>query len=106
MATLATVLFFCAADCLAADAPASSRPVKETYLRIADEVDANFRRRFSTSFSPPLWTSREAASMRITRWTRTRKAGDNKSIVYQGRLTWTAPRPRVSCQPRRRSTSP
>ena len=74
---------------LAADAPATP-PTKETYLRIADETEANLRKEILDKFFPGAADEsgggfHENYSLN---WIRT--AGANRSIVYQSRLTWTS----------------
>ena len=85
----AAVLVSSAASCLAADDP-SVPPVKETYLRIANEVEANLQKEILEKFFP-LTVDEQGGGFYENyslNWTRT--AGSNKSIVYQSRLTWTS----------------
>ena len=89
MNVLAAVLVFSAAACQAADAP-STRPVKETYLRIANEVEANLQKEVLEKFFPVTVDKQGGGFYEnySLNWTRT--AGSNKSIVYQSRLIWTS----------------
>ena len=89
MNAFAAVLVFSAAACLAADAP-STRPVKETYLRIANEVEANLQKEVLEKFFPVTVDKQGGGFYEnySLNWTRT--AGSNKSIVYQSRLIWTS----------------
>jgi cellobiose epimerase len=74
---------------LAVDAP-STQPNKETYLRIADEVEANLRKEILEKFFPAAADEQGGGFYEnySLNWTRT--PGSNKSIVYQSRLTWTS----------------
>lgn len=74
---------------LAVDEP-SARPVKETYLRIADEVRANLQEEILARFFPRAVDEQGGGFHEnyALDWTRT--AGSDKSIVYQSRLTWTS----------------
>ncbi|MGA2258102.1 MAG: AGE family epimerase/isomerase [Thermoguttaceae bacterium] len=82
------VLVSCAA-CPAADMP-STKPTKNAYLRIADEVDANLQKEILEKFFPA--TVNEQGGGFCENYSRdwTPTGGKNKSIVYQGRLTWTS----------------
>ena len=74
----------------AADPAPSTRPVKETFLRIADEVEANLQKEILQKFFPVMADEQGGGFYEnySLNWTRT--AGGNKSIVYQSRLTWTS----------------
>jgi mannobiose 2-epimerase len=87
---VAAVLVFRAAAGLAADAPASARPVKETYLRIADEVDANLQKEILDKFFPAAADEQGGGFHENYALDWSSRPGGNKSIVYQGRLTWTS----------------
>jgi mannobiose 2-epimerase len=87
---VATALVFWGAHCPAADAPASTRPVKETYLRIADEVEANLQKEILEKFFPATVDEQGGGFHENYGLDWTRVAGNNKSIVYQSRLTWTS----------------
>ena len=91
------------AACLAADAP-STRPVKETYLRIANEVEANLQKEILEKFFPVTVDEQGGGFYEnySLNWTRT--AGSNKSIVYpepahldQRRRPPAASPPRPTC---------
>ncbi len=77
------------AVCLAAGVPSIS-PTKETYLRIADEVDANLQKEILQKFFPVTADEKGGGFFENYALNWTRMAGSNKSIVYQGRLTWTS----------------
>jgi len=84
----AAVLVSCAA-CPAADTP-STRPTRETYLRIAAETEANLQKEILQRFFP-VTVDEEGGGFHENYsldWSRT--AGSNKSIVYESRLTWTS----------------
>ena len=89
LCAVAAVLFSGAATCLAADAPSIS-PTKETYLRIAAEVETNLQKEILQKFFPVTVDEQGGGFYEnySLNWTRT--AGGNKSIVYQSRLTWTS----------------
>jgi mannobiose 2-epimerase len=86
---VAAVLVACAAACLAAGAP-STRPTKETYLRLAAETEASLQHEILQKFFPVTVDEQGGGFCEnySLNWTRT--AGNNKSIVYQSRLTWTS----------------
>jgi mannobiose 2-epimerase len=89
LCAVAAVLISGAATCLAADAP-SINPTKETYLRIAAEVETNLQKEILQKFFPVTVDEQGGGFYEnySLNWTRT--AGGNKSIVYQSRLTWTS----------------
>ena len=89
LAAFTAVLAFSAAACLAADVP-STRPTKETYLRIANEVEANLQKEILQKFFPVTVDEQGGGFYEnySLNWTRT--TGGNKSIVYQSRLAWTS----------------
>ena len=74
----------------AAEPAPSTPPTKETYLRIADEVEANLQKEILDKFFPVTVDEQGGGFYEnySLNWTRT--AGGNKSIVYQSRLTWTS----------------
>jgi cellobiose epimerase len=74
----------------AADPAPSTRPTKQTYLRIADEVEANLQKEILEKFFPVTVDEQGGGFYEnySLNWTRT--VGSNKSIVYQSRLTWTS----------------
>jgi cellobiose epimerase len=74
---------------IAADAP-STPPTKEEYLRIADEVELNLRKEILDKFFPVTADEQGGGFFENYSNNWTRQAGNNKSIVYQSRLTWTA----------------
>ena len=85
----AAVLVFSVAACQAAD-DLSARPLKETYLRIASEVEANLRKEILEKFFPVTVDKQGGGFYENYSLNWTRAAGSNKSIVYQSRLTWTS----------------
>src|SRR5271165_7096855 len=85
---IAAVLFSFAA-CLAADSLSAS-PTKETYLRIADEVDANLQKEILQKFFPVTVDQQGGGFHENYALDWARAPGSNKSIVYQSRLTWTS----------------
>jgi len=85
----AAILVFSAAVCPAADAP-STRPAKETYLRIANEVEANLHKEILDKFFPVTVDEQGGGFYENYSLNWTRLAGSDKSIVFQSRLTWTS----------------
>ncbi len=73
---------------LAADPGPAARPTKAVYLRIADEVTANLQSQILDKFFPATVDEKGGGFFENYRLDWTRGAGDNKSIVYQSRLTW------------------
>ena len=87
--TLLLILLFFATR-LHADAPASTPPSKEAYLRIAAEVESNLQHEILDKFFPI--TADEKNGGFFEDYSLDWKLNDrgNKSIVYQSRLTWTS----------------
>src|ERR1035437_5510073 len=90
LAAFTAVLAFSAAACLAADVP-STRPTKETYLRIANEVEANLQKEILQKFFPVTVDEQGGGFYEnySLNWTRT--TGGNKSIVQEGGPPGTTP---------------
>ncbi len=82
-------LISCATVYPAGDVPAT-RPTKETYLRLAAETEANLQKEILQKFFPATVDEQGGGFHEnySLNWSRT--AGNNKSIVFQGRLTWTS----------------
>jgi mannobiose 2-epimerase len=74
----------------AADTGPAIRPTKEVYLRIADEVTANLQSQILDKFFPVTVDEKGGGFFENYGLDWARDAGDNKSIVYQSRLTWTS----------------
>jgi len=74
----------------AADTGPATRPTKEVYLRIADEVTANLQSQILDKFFPATVDEKGGGFFENYGLDWSRGAGDNKSIVYQSRLTWTS----------------
>jgi mannobiose 2-epimerase len=89
LGAFAAAVVFSTAPGLADDAP-SIRPVKETYLRIANEVEANLQKEILEKFFPVTVDEQGGGFYENYSLNWTRAAGSNKSIVYQSRLTWTS----------------
>jgi len=75
---------------IAADTGPAPRPTKEVYLRIADEVAANLQSQILDKFFPATVDEKGGGFFENYGLDWTRGAGDNKSVVYQSRLTWTS----------------
>ena len=86
---LLPALVFYSAACLAADV-SSSRPTKETLLRIAAETEVNLQKEILEKFFPATLDAQRGGFYEDYSLDWTRAAGSNKSIVYQSRLTWTS----------------
>ena len=78
------------ANAIAADASPALRPTKEVYRRIADKITANLQSQILDRFFPAAIDERGGGFFENYGLDWTRGAGDNKSIVYQSRLTWTS----------------
>jgi mannobiose 2-epimerase len=89
LGAFAAILVFSAAVCPAADAP-STRPAKETYLRIANEVEANLHKEILDKFFPVTVDEQRGGFYENYSLNWTRIADSGKSIVFQSRLTWTS----------------
>ena len=74
----------------AAEPASSNLPTKEVYLRIAGEVEANLQKEILDKWFPVTVDEQGGGFFENYRLDWTRGAGNNKSIVYQGRLTWTS----------------
>jgi mannobiose 2-epimerase len=74
----------------AAEPAPSTLPAKEVYLRIAGEVEANLQKEILDKWFPVTVDEQGGGFFENYRLDWTRGAGNNKSIVYQGRLTWTS----------------
>ena len=75
---------------IAADTGSAIRPTKEVYRRIADEVTANLQSQIFDKFFPATVDEKGGGFFENYSLDWTRGAGNNKSIVYQSRLTWTS----------------
>jgi len=75
---------------IAADTGPAIRPTKEVYLRIADEVTANLQSQILDKFFPATVDEKGGGFFENYSLDWSRGDGDNKSIVYQSRLTWTS----------------
>ena len=75
---------------IAADTGPATRPTKEVYRRIADEVAVNLQSQILDKFFPATVDEKGGGFFENYGLDWTRGAGDNKSIVYQSRLTWTS----------------
>jgi len=75
--------------CLNAATPPTT-PSKQDYLRIATEVETNLQNEILSKWFPSAVDEQSGGFHEnyAVDWTRT--PGDNKSLVYQARLTWTA----------------
>ena len=78
------------ATCLRADAPPSTPPSKQTYLRIAAEVESNLQHEILDKFFPITADEKSGGFFEDYSLDWKRRDGGNKSIVYQSRLTWTS----------------
>lgn len=90
-------------SCFAADPGPSTRPAREVYLRLAGEVEANLQKEILDRWFPGAVDDRGGGFVENygNDWKRT--PGNDKSLVYQSRLTWMSAQaahaspPRPSC---------
>ena len=68
----------------------STPPTKEAYLRIANEVEANLQKEILDKWFPVAVDEQGGGFHENYALDWAKMAGDNKSIVYQSRLTWTS----------------
>jgi len=74
----------------AADPAPSTRPTKEVFLRIAAETEGNLQKEILEKFFPVTVDEQGGGFFENYSLDWARTAGSNKSVVYQGRLTWTS----------------
>jgi mannobiose 2-epimerase len=88
---VAMIAVLCAtSSAIAADAPPSTRPTKEVYLRIAEEVERNLQKEILDRWFPVAVDEQGGGFFENYALDWSRGPGNNKSIVYQSRLTWTS----------------
>jgi mannobiose 2-epimerase len=85
---LTAAVMWCGAVCLAGEAPPSTRPTKEVYLRLAGEMEGNLQKEILDKWFPTAVDEQGGGFFENYGNDWTRGAGANKSLVYQGRLTW------------------
>jgi mannobiose 2-epimerase len=74
----------------AAEPAASTPPTKENYLRIANEAEANLQKEILDKFFPVTVDEQGGGFHENYALDWKPMPGNNKSIVYQSRLTWTS----------------
>ena len=84
------LLSFSVAAGLAAAAPGSPQPSKETCLRLAAELEANLQIEILGRWFPAAVDEQGGGFYENFGLDWSRQPGGDKSIVYQSRLTWTA----------------
>lgn len=84
------VLLFAAAPGWSADSALSVKPGREAYLRLAGEMEANLQKEILERWFPAAVDQQGGGFFENFGLDWKRQPGDNKSIVYQSRLTWTA----------------
>lgn len=88
---LAVALVLLPASRTAAAEPApTTGPSKSVYLRLADEMEANLRTEILDKFFPTTADEQGGGFFENYGLDWSRQPGGAKSIVYQGRLTWTS----------------
>ena len=91
---VAAVLLAVTLSSLAAEPPAPAAkptpPTREVYLRIAGECEANLQKEILDKWFPAAVDEQGGGFFENYANDWTRMAGNNKSIVCQGRLTWTS----------------
>lgn len=89
--SLFAALVLCGAANLAAAAPApATKPDKATYLRLAGEVEANLQKEILARWYPAALDAQHGGFHENYAIDWSPRPGDDRSIVYQSRLTWTA----------------
>ena len=99
LGAFAAVLAFSAATGFAADAP-STRPTKETYLRIAAEIEANFQKEILDKFFPVTVDEQGGGFTKTTRWTGPGPTATTRALSIKAASPGPAPKPPAVSLPR------